>query len=91
MVLATTFVKIKIDLIHEFLETVKQQLVGNLYIPASNKAKPRKSINLVDSYFAASPNLGAVCGQPISSVQYLALSSCNFETDNYCKNGIILN
>lgn len=81
--------KIKIiDLIHEFLETFQQQLVGNLYILASNKTKLRKSIELVDSCFATSTNLGEVYGQPISSVRYLALSSCIFDTDNYCKNGI---
>lgn len=87
--MATILVKIKIiDLIHEFLETIQQQLVGNLHIPASNKTKLRKSIELVDSYFAASTNLGAVSGQPISSV--LAFSSCTFDTDNYCKIGIVL-
>lgn len=57
--------KIKIiDLIHEFLETIQQQLVGNLYILASNKTKLRKLIELVDSYTATSTNLGAVYGRP---------------------------
>lgn len=63
--MATIFVKIKIiDLIHEFLETIQQQLAGNLYIPASNDTKLRKSIELVDSYFGVSTNVGAVYGQP---------------------------